>query len=85
MEKREMTISKLFLFLKVDTDKPSNHFNDGKCDETGRLWAGTRGPGLPDGSIELEKGSLFSFENPGKWLFIHSFPLGFARFTSRYS
>ena len=27
-------------FTEVETDRPSNRFNDGKCDPTGNLWAG---------------------------------------------
>ncbi len=26
---------------EVEKDKPSNRFNDGKCDSSGRLWCGT--------------------------------------------
>ena len=55
-------------YFQVDSDKPNNHFNDGKCDETGRLWGGTRGPGLPNGDIETEKGSLYSFDKKGDYL-----------------
>ncbi|XP_014785746.1 regucalcin [Octopus bimaculoides] len=28
-------------FIDVEPDKPKNRFNDGKCDSSGRLWAGT--------------------------------------------
>ncbi|CAI9736746.1 regucalcin-like isoform X1 [Octopus vulgaris] len=28
-------------FITVESDKPGNRFNDGKCDSNGRLWTGT--------------------------------------------
>eukprot|EP00106_Octopus_bimaculoides_P018356 XP_014785798.1 PREDICTED: regucalcin-like isoform X2 [Octopus bimaculoides] len=28
-------------FITVESDKPGNRFNDGKCDSYGRLWTGT--------------------------------------------
>ncbi|XP_052830800.1 regucalcin isoform X2 [Octopus bimaculoides] len=28
-------------FIKIESDKPENVFNDGKCDSYGRLWTGT--------------------------------------------
>ncbi|KAJ8973403.1 hypothetical protein NQ317_006469 [Molorchus minor] len=40
-----------------------NRFNDGKCDSSGRLWAGTMGAEPVNGQIKREKGSLFSFQN----------------------
>uniref|UniRef100_V5IIL5 Regucalcin n=1 Tax=Ixodes ricinus TaxID=34613 RepID=V5IIL5_IXORI len=50
------------VLCQVDGDKPRNHFNDGKCDVTGRLWAGTRGAELEPGVLDLGKGTLYSFE-----------------------
>lgn len=36
-------VSKIEKLYEVenDSDKEGNRFNDGKCDSTGRLWAGT--------------------------------------------
>ncbi len=31
----------LSLLAEVETDRPNNRFNDGKCDAKGRFWAGT--------------------------------------------
>ncbi|CAN8022210.1 unnamed protein product, partial [Ixodes persulcatus] len=50
------------VLCEVDGDRPRNHFNDGKCDATGRLWAGTRGAELEPGVLDLGKGTLYSFE-----------------------
>ncbi|KAH9491766.1 hypothetical protein Btru_045737 [Bulinus truncatus] len=38
-----------------------NRLNDGKCDTTGRLWAGTLGPSLAPGVIQMGCGTLYSF------------------------
>ena len=40
--------------LQVETDIPSNRFNDGKCDRLGRFWAGTM-----DFACEKCTGSLY--------------------------
>ncbi|KAG8223315.1 hypothetical protein J437_LFUL001189 [Ladona fulva] len=45
----------------VEEDKPDNNFNDGKVDDTGRVWIGTMGPILSDGKIPQGKASLYSF------------------------
>lgn len=41
--------------LTAEKDKPTNRFNDGKCDAVGRLWAGTMGkekqPAVPDPEV----------------------------------
>lgn len=50
------------LLAEVDGDKPRNNFNDGKCDVTGRLWVATRSPRLESGALDLEKGTLYSFD-----------------------
>lgn len=39
-----------------------NRFNDGKCDASGRLWAGTMGEEKVLGHIKPENGSFMSFE-----------------------
>jgi sugar lactone lactonase YvrE len=43
---------------KIETDKPGNRSNDGKCDAAGRLWIGTM-------SIqeELHQGALYCLDN----------------------
>lgn len=43
---------------KIETDKPGNRCNDGKCDAAGRLWIGTM-------SIqeELHQGALYCLDN----------------------
>lgn len=46
------TPSSLVQMFTVEPDKPTNHWNDGKCDVNGRLWAGT----MSDNSIA---GSLY--------------------------
>jgi sugar lactone lactonase YvrE len=40
-----------------ESDKPSNRFNDGKCDPDGRLWAGTMAI-----DESLHKGALYCLE-----------------------
>jgi sugar lactone lactonase YvrE len=41
-----------------EADKPLNRFNDGKCDPTGRLWAGTMNIDPPRGKV----GTLYRFD-----------------------
>ncbi len=36
-------------FVEIEADMPSNRFNDGKCDPSGNLWAGTMDKGLKHG------------------------------------
>ncbi|HEY0845543.1 MAG TPA: SMP-30/gluconolactonase/LRE family protein [Noviherbaspirillum sp.] len=40
--------------VEIETDIPSNRFNDGKCDSRGRFWAGTM-----DFACEQSTGSLY--------------------------
>lgn len=40
--------------VQVETDMPSNRFNDGKCDKMGRFWAGTM-----DFACKKSTGSLY--------------------------
>jgi sugar lactone lactonase YvrE len=40
------------MICEVETDKPENRFNDGKCDAAGRFWVGTM-------SGDPSKGSLY--------------------------
>lgn len=43
-----------------EIDKPNNRFNDGKCDSSGRLWAGTMSKNLDTGYGEYSPdGSLY--------------------------
>jgi len=35
------TPTNVTVLAKVDQDRPSNQFNDGKADHQGRIWAGT--------------------------------------------
>jgi sugar lactone lactonase YvrE len=44
--------------VKIETDKPGNRSNDGKCDAAGRLWIGTM-----DMKEELHKGALYCFDS----------------------
>jgi len=41
------------LVAEPERDIPTNRFNDGRCDRSGRFWAGTMsdGPRLPSGSL----------------------------------
>ncbi|KAJ8973399.1 hypothetical protein NQ317_006465, partial [Molorchus minor] len=49
---------------EVDSEYPGNVFNDGKCDPSGRLWAGTIGaPPVDLDAIVNGRGSLYSFSN----------------------
>ncbi|XP_077986233.1 regucalcin-like [Glandiceps talaboti] len=53
----------LTVLAKVDTHKPRNMINDGKCDAAGRFWIGTVGPPQPAVMFERNQGSLYSVES----------------------
>ncbi|KAK9869823.1 hypothetical protein WA026_003552 [Henosepilachna vigintioctopunctata] len=51
---------------EVDNDSPEtseNRLNDGKCDASGRLWAGTMGVERINGHVKPNMGSLYSLGN----------------------
>ncbi|ODN03278.1 Regucalcin [Orchesella cincta] len=45
----------------VDDHCKTNRINDGKCDASGRLWAGTMGYEPAPGQLDPKKGTLYSF------------------------
>ncbi|XP_076364851.1 regucalcin-like [Tachypleus tridentatus] len=51
------------LLQEVDQDKPENHFNDGKCDRIGRLWAGTKRFEKIPTTVASEQGTLYSLDS----------------------
>ncbi|ELU03646.1 hypothetical protein CAPTEDRAFT_91279 [Capitella teleta] len=53
---------KVELIHEVEKDGIGNRFNDGKCDPSGRLWAGTMGFEHSSGVPQLKMGKLFSLE-----------------------
>ncbi|KAJ8918477.1 hypothetical protein NQ315_008174 [Exocentrus adspersus] len=58
------TFSVIKTLYEVDDQYPGNVFNDGKCDPSGRLWAGTIGaPPVDLDAIENGRGTLYSFQN----------------------
>lgn len=50
----------------VDDHCPTNRINDGKCDASGRLWAGTMGYEPAPGQLDRNKGTLYSFGLDGQ-------------------
>ncbi|KAG5883046.1 hypothetical protein JTB14_010435 [Gonioctena quinquepunctata] len=58
-------VSNIDKIYEVDStpEVSSNRFNDGKCDPSGRLWAGTMGEEPTNGQVKKEQGSLYSFWN----------------------
>jgi gluconolactonase len=50
----------------VDEHQKDNRFNDGKCDNQGRLFIGTMGHESKPGDFALNRGSLFSLDLEGK-------------------
>ncbi|CAN7937167.1 unnamed protein product [Ixodes hexagonus] len=63
------------LLAEVERDKPTNIFNDGKCDVTGRLWAGTMGM-YAESDLIQETGALYSFEARNLEMRTHMSQLG---------
>ncbi|XP_029841523.2 regucalcin isoform X1 [Ixodes scapularis] len=61
VRKLEWSTGATELLAEVEPDRPNNIFNDGKCDVSGRLWAGTMGR-YSDDDLVQESGSLYSFE-----------------------
>ncbi|XP_035681110.1 regucalcin-like isoform X3 [Branchiostoma floridae] len=49
----------------VDQHKPTNRFNDGKCDAAGRFWAGTMGAEPVPTKVERKVGSLYCLHTDG--------------------
>ncbi|XP_057653066.1 regucalcin-like isoform X1 [Diorhabda carinulata] len=54
---------KLYEVDNERTELLTNRFNDGKCDPSGRIWAGTMGEERVNGQPVRGRGSLYSFEN----------------------
>ena len=49
---------------RADDHKPTNRFNDGKCDSRGRLWAGTMGEEKKEtpGKVEDKAGNVYKIK-----------------------
>ncbi|XP_076042765.1 regucalcin-like isoform X2 [Oratosquilla oratoria] len=47
----------------VDGHCKTNRFNDGKCDPSGRMWAGTMGYEKMPGQVELHQGTLYRLDS----------------------
>jgi sugar lactone lactonase YvrE len=53
----DLETERLTKIIDPESDKPGNRFNDGKCDDAGRFWAGTM-----DMNEEHPNGSLYCLE-----------------------
>ena len=53
----DLESGKLSVISNPEVDKPDNRFNDGKCDPSGRFWAGTMNK---DDALTTITGSLYS-------------------------
>ncbi|XP_065225478.1 regucalcin-like [Planococcus citri] len=49
----------------IESNKPLNRFNDGKCDRAGRLWIGTMG-NEDDNGVEPKQGTLYRLSDSCK-------------------
>ncbi|XP_028147046.1 uncharacterized protein LOC114340496 [Diabrotica virgifera virgifera] len=49
--------------VQTENELVNNRFNDGKCDPSGRIWAGTMGEEPTNGNVAPGRGSLFSIQN----------------------
>jgi sugar lactone lactonase YvrE len=56
----DLETEQLTKLIDPESDKPGNRFNDGKCDEAGRFWAGTM-----DMTESGPNGSLYCMETNG--------------------
>ena len=45
----------------VQEDKPTNRFNDGKCDSSGRFWCGTMAVESSPGNLPRNEGFLYCY------------------------
>ena len=52
--------------LQVETDKPNNRFNDGKCDSAGRFWGTTI-----DFDCKRATGAIYRFSEDGQCVAMH--------------
>ncbi|XP_064111197.1 regucalcin-like [Macrobrachium nipponense] len=60
---QDCVVTSYKVLSSVDAQYPDNRFNDGKCDQQGRLWAGTMGAtDVPDNE-NPHLGSLFVLHN----------------------
>ena len=58
----DMDTKSLSFFCHPESDRPSNRYNDGKCDRMGRLWIGTL-----DMGTAANRGNLFRVDSDGSW------------------
>lgn len=56
-------IEKLYEVEDDQKELLTNRFNDGKCDPSGRIWAGTMGEERVNGKTVRGRGSLYTFQN----------------------